>query len=68
MEKNLNDKPLGRPPAEGPRINIRFNNPEQLAELEKTITRINKKSEFGSSVSRNGFVIESIMEAIRQAR
>ena len=61
-------KKLGRPPAGGPRINVRLKDDNQLTQLENKVESINKKSKFGEKVTRNSFVVEAIMAAIKKVR
>jgi len=57
---------LGRPPAGGPRVQVRFYNERQLKQVESKIKAINKKSKHGESVSRNRFIIDAIMAAVKK--
>lgn len=61
-------KKLGRPALGGPRIQVRFNDDSQLDQLEKVIEKLNKKCQFGQSITRNGFIVHSVMSAIRKAK
>lgn len=64
----MTNKKLGRPPAGGPRINVRFNNDSQLEQLEKKVKSINKKAKFGATITRNSFIVDAVMEALKKIR
>jgi len=64
MEK----KKIGRPKAGGPRFTVRLQDYDQMEQLENKVKAINKKSKFGEAVTRNSFVVEAIMTAIKKVK
>jgi len=58
----------GRPSVGGPRIQVRFNDEKQLKLLNKGVKQINKKNQFGSTISKNAFIVNAIMKALEKLK